>query len=318
LWPSPSVEASRADDLAELNLRYPSDIIAPEFKYPPGKKSQGKPYREGEYTDAWGCTWRVVQDGTAGEIKVSPLSDLGELADYKPPLELLDAGRFAKVNRGCETTSRFVLARTEVRPFERLSALHGMEATLADLAHDARPIRGLLAILHDYYCREIEMWAGTEVDGVAIRDDWGALDSLRVPPAMWREVFRPLYREYCKILRAKDKFVFFQSDGNISDIFSDLVQIGVDAIHAQWGAMNLERLAKRFRGQVTFWGGLDEPRLLQGGSLEEIRQSAQRVRKILDYSNGGVIAQCPWESGASIRSLVAVFEQWLLPLPMHA
>ena len=62
-----------------------------------------------------------------------------------------------------------------------------------------------------------------------------------------------MYRDYCKILHAKDKFVFFHADGNISDIFGDLVKLEIDAIHSQLGLMNVERLAKRHRGRVTFW-----------------------------------------------------------------
>jgi len=288
LWPSPAVETSRADELAEMNIRYPGDIVAPEFKYPVGRTVQAKPQREGQYTD------------------------------YRPPLEILEPARFAKVNRGCETTSRFVLARTDVRPFERLRALHGDEATVVDLARDVPEIRSLLAMLHDFYCREIELWAGTEVDGVAIGDDWGSPDSLRITPAMWREIFRPLYREYCHILHGKDKFVFFQSSGNISDIFGELVKIGVDAIHTEWATMSLDRLAKRFRGRVTFWGGIDRPQSLLGGTPQEIREAVHRVRRALDFGSGGVIAQCPWEAGVPIRNIAVVFEQWMLPLPMHA
>jgi len=318
LWPSSAVETSRADELAEMNIRYPGDIVAPEFKYPAGRKGQAKPQREGHYTDSWGCTWQAAQRGTVGEVKDPPLAELRRIADYRPPFDILEPARFAKVNRGCETTSRFVLARTEVRPFDRLRTLHGNEATLVDLARDVPEIRSLLAMLHDFYCREIELWAGTEVDGVAIRDDWGSPDSLRITPAMWREIFRSLYREYCKILHGKDKFVFFQSSGNISDIFGELVKIGVDAIHTEWSTMSLDRLAKRFRGRVTFWGGIDRTQTLLGGTPQEIREAVQRVRRALDFGSGGVIAQCPWEAGAPIRNIATVFEQWMLPLPMHA
>jgi uroporphyrinogen decarboxylase len=282
LWPSPGVESARADELAELGARYPSDIIAADFKYPPPKKSHGKP------------------------------------ADYKPPVESLDAAKFAKVNRACETTTRFVLAHTDIRPFDQLQALHGPEAAVSELAHGGRSITGLLASLHEYYCRQIELWAGTEVDGVVIGDDWGAADSMKIAPAMWREIFRPLYKDYCKVLHESDKFVFFKSNGNISDIFGDLVKIGVDAVHSPWGSMNLERLAKRFRGQTTFWGGIDNPQTLQNGALDAIKQAAHAVRKTLDYGSGGVIAQLPWEQGTSIRALVAAYEQWLLPMPMHS
>jgi len=64
-----------------------------------------------------------------------------------------------------------------------------------------------------------------------------------------------LYREYCKILHAKDKFVFFHSDGQIGDIFGDLIKVGIDAIHADLHLMDAQRLTKRFRGRVTSGAG---------------------------------------------------------------
>ena len=318
LWPSPQIEADRGDELAEINLRFPSDIVSADFRYGPGKRGQGKPSREGTYADAWGCTWAAAQHGGRDEPQSPPLADLKKAAGYQPPLELLEAARFAKVNRACETTSRFVLARTDIRPFERLQALHGNEATLLGLARGSKDLRTLLATIHAFYCREIALWAETEVDGVAIGDEWGTPEGLRIAPEMWRDIFRPLYRDYCQVLREKDKFVFFRSGGNMADIFGDLVKIGVDAIHAQWSSMNVEKLAKKHRGKVTFWGGIDRPQVLVSGTVEEIREDVRRVRRALDFGSGGVIAQCPWESGAPLRNIATAFEQWLMPLPMHA
>lgn len=272
LWPSPQVESSRGDELAEINLRFPSDIVPVDVKKPAAQRS---------------------------------------------PLELPDAARFAKVNRACETTSRFVLAQTDIRPFERLQALHGSEATLSGLARGSKELRTLLATIHAACCREIELWAETQVDGVAIGDEWGTADALRIAPELWRDLFRPLYRDYCQVLREKDKFVFFRSSGNIDDIFGELVKIGIDAIHSEWSPMNIEKLAKRYRGKVAFWGGLDRPQVLVDGTPEKIREDVQRVRRALDFGSGGAIAQCPWEAGAPLRNIAVAFEQWLLPMPMH-
>jgi len=318
LWPAPAVELFRGDELAEINVRFPPDIIQPDFKYPPGQRAKGKPYRVGQYTDAFGCTWHVSRRGMLGEILEPPLTDSAKIAQYRPPFELLDGARFARVNRGCQTTSRFVLAWTQTRPLDRLRFLRGSPAALADLAAGTKQIRGLLDGLHDFSCREMETWAATDVDGVAFRDDWGSESSLLVNREVFRDLFRPLYRDYCKILHEKDKFVFFHSRGNVSTIFSDLIKTGVDAIHSQLFRMDFERLAKRYRGRVTFWGEIDSDHLLPFGSLEEIHEAVCRVRKALDFGSGGVIAQCEWVANVPLQHIAAVFERWMMPMPMHA
>jgi uroporphyrinogen decarboxylase len=316
LWLPLGEDSLRSDEVAEMAIRYPSDIVAPEAAPIGGKRSHGKPSKSGNYTDAWGCIWQIVQTGTPPKLKHSPLVDADKIASFHPPMELLDHARFIKVNKACQATNRFVLAWTEARPFDRLRFLRG-ETTLMDLARGTKDIRGLVAALHEFNCKELEHWGESEVDGVAFHDDWGTPDGLLIAPEMWRELFRPLYRDYCKILHAKDKFAFFHSEGNILDIFGDLVKIGFDAIHGQFHLMNVDRLVKRYRGRVTFWGGVDPGLLQNPGAAEEFTKGVLAVRRALDFGSGGVIAQCQWDPGVRLQTIAAFFEQWLVPLPMH-
>jgi uroporphyrinogen decarboxylase len=318
LWIPGGEECLAADEVAEMNVRYPSDILTPEAASFYAKRSLGgKSGKSGDFTDGWGCVWRSAGDAAPPELKHSPLAEASRIASYQPPEGLLDRGRFAKASKVCPTTSRFVLAWSEVRPFDRLRFLRGSESAMVDLARGAKETRGLLAMLHDLACKELELWASTEVDGVAFRDDWGSTDGLLISAEMWREVFRPMYREYCKILHAHDKFVFFHSSGDISDIFGDLVKLDIDAIHSQLRLMNVERLAKRYRGRVTFWGEVDCPDSQNPGADDEFLGSATAVRKELDFGQGGVIAQCLWSPGVRLQTIAAFFERWLSPLPMH-
>jgi len=250
-------------------------------------------------------------------VQAGPLAELSKLATYRPPYDLLEGFNLSQINRDCAATTRFVLAWTEVRPFERMQWLHGTEATLADLAYGSRPLRQLLAMLHEFFCREMELWAATDVDGAVFRDDWGSQTALLVCPELWRDLFKPLYRDYCEILHAKDKFAFFHSDGFIQEIFGDLVEVGIDAIHSQLSCMNLPGLARQFRGRVTFWAEVDRLRLLPLGKPSEIRAAVQQLQRELDFGRGGVIAQCEWGLDVPLKNIVAVFEQWLQPLAMR-
>jgi uroporphyrinogen decarboxylase len=317
LWIPAGESSVRPDELAEMNVRYPGDLASPETGPLLAKRTPGKPSKTGDQTDAWGCVWGVGRDGAPVELKHSPLADAGKAASYQPPAELFDHARFAKATKFCQTTHRFVLAWSEVRPLDRLRFLRGGEAALVDLARGTKETRGLLTMLHEAACKELELWAATEVDGVALRDDWGSPDGLPVAPEMWRELFRPMYRDYCKILHAKDKFIFFRSDGAVADLFGDLVKLEIDAIHAPLHQMNMERLVKRYRGRVTFWGAADPERLVHPGPPNEFHEAVLATRRLLDFGQGGVIAQCCWSPGVRLQTVAAFFEQWLAPLPMH-
>jgi len=310
LWTLPGVSMFRSEELERFNERFPGDFQGPQYRYGQGRRAQGNPCAVGRYTDAWGSTWHVAEPGVVGEVKEPPLADWSALAHYKPPFELLDEADLSQVNKSCAETTRFVKVGTETRPFERAQFLRGSEALFLDLAYGVREVRQLLAMLHDFFCREMRMWAETDVDGVSFMDDWGTQRALLISPDMWRALFKPLYRDYCTILREKGKFVFFHSDGHIAAIYPDLIEIGVHAINSQLFCMDIEELGRKYCGKVTFWGEICRQHILPFGTVEEVRAAVRRVRKALDHGKGGVIAQCEWGVKDPYENIVAVFEEW--------
>lgn len=318
LWVAPEVASQQADEVEELCFRYAPDITRPTFHYPQGSRCQGTRREPGEYTDAWGCTWQVPTRGRLGELRVAPLADSSACGQYQPPWEILEQADLAQANQSCAATAQFVLFWSQVCPLGRWKALRGTEQAFADLTHGTPQARQLLARIHDFNCRELRLWAASDVDGVVLRDDWASPSGLLMAPDLWRDWFKPLFGEYCDILHASDKYVFFQGAGNLSDIVGELVDLGVDALHLQLACMNLESLAEKYRAQVTFWGNIDGQDTLTNGAPEEVRSAVRRVQRALDYGRGGVIAQCAWEPGVAFGNVAAVFEQWLQPLPMHA
>lgn len=149
----------------------------------------------------------------------------------------------------------------------------------------------------------------TEVDALCIMDDWGAQSSLLIAPSLWREIFKPLYRDYIAIARRHRKYVFFHSDGYILDIIPDLVELGVHALNAQIFCMGLEPLAARFRGRITFWGEIDRQHLLAFAAPGEVARAVREVHARLS-AEGGVIGQCEFGAGARPENVEAVFRTW--------
>ena len=314
LWLLPEIEVLRADDVAEMSVRFPADVLHVGTRWPAGKRSKEHGRETGTQTDAWGCTWKLDEHGAATGLVGSPLAGVVDVAKYEPPLELLDPARFAKINSLCEGTRLFTLARSEIRPLDRLRQLRGPETADAELGDDNRELRALLGKLHACFRREAELWARTQVDGVVLGDDLSWVTASRPQAKLWRSLFKPLFREYCSLLHRHDKFVFFLSEGPSGEVFDDLVAVGVDAIHAQWSHEELERLAARHRRRVTFWGGVERAKIEPPSQCDEIRDAVFRARKALDYGDGGVISQVAWGGHVPLRHIVTFFERWLVPL----
>jgi len=310
LWFLPGIEMFRREELEEVLKKYPSDFTTPKYRYGQGYRAKGKQAEVGEYVDTWGCLWKVAEPGVIGEVKRPPLEDWSALKTYKLPWELLEDADLSEVNKSCAETDKFIKVGTETRPFERMQFLRGTENLFIDLAYGVKEVFTLRDMLHEFYIKEIEMWAKTDVDGVSFMDDWGAQHSLLISPELWRNFFKPLYKDYCDILHSHNKFVFFHSDGYIEVIYPDLIEIGIDAINSQLFCMNIEELGKRYRGKVMFWGEIDRQYILPFGSVEEVKNAVRRVKRALATEEGGVIAQCEWGINVPRGNIEAVFEEW--------
>jgi hypothetical protein len=320
LWLMPGTESARPDDVAELEVRFPSDFLHLETSSSHGKKAKPSADRAGEksgaFSDAWGCGWKIDSSNGQPLLAASPLTSASSLAAYHPPAELLEAARFGKINSSCDATPRFTLGECELHPLERLAQLRGPEAAFRELAEGNVELRNLLARLHDFYRREVENWAKTHVDGVVLCDDLGWAVQSRTNLDLWRSIVKPIFRDASAIVHSHDKFVFFRARGAIGDALSDLVDIGVDAVHADWPLDEFVALAAKKRGRVVFWGGVENKRLETASQPGEIRDAVHRVRKAADYGAGGIISQIAWTKDLPLRNIVAFFEQWLTPMPV--
>lgn len=311
LWTLPGVSMFRQKELEEVLQKYPGDFGGPVYRYGAGKRCKGNPCVVGENVDAWGCVWHVGEPGVIGEVKEYILEDWSALDTYKLPWELLDEADLSEVNRCCENAEKFMIVGTETRPFERMQFLRGTENLFMDLACGEAEVYKLRDMLHEFYAREMKMWADTDVDAVSFMDDWGTQTSLLISPNLWREFYKPLYKEYCDILHSKGKFVFFHSDGNIESIYPDLIEIGIDAVNSQLFCMNIEKLGGLYSDRITFWGEIDRQFVMPFGTTDDVRNAVKRVANaFIKEKKTGVIAQCEWGTKDPKENIEAVFDEW--------
>jgi hypothetical protein len=299
--------------VAELHRRFPSDLVSPDYFYEPSPRVKGDPYKVGYFTDEWGCVFKNLQDGIIGEVETPLIENIADWKEVQPPYEQLPAD-FSKaydiIARYYENTDKFVLANICPRPWERYQFLRGTENALIDVMMPDEGLRDLLKVIHNFYLKEVEIWAKSEVDAIRFMDDWGAQHRLLIPPHVWREIFKPLYKDYCDLAKAQDKFVFMHSDGDVSEIYDDLIEIGVDALNSQLFCMDLADLEQRAKGKITFWGEMDRQHILPAKDPQVGRAAVRKMCSHLYDPAGGMIAQFEFGAGTNPATALAVFEEW--------
>ena len=313
LWLLPWAVTHYPETVQEINERFPADFCTTEYYYPPSQRVNGDPYKAGVFTDEWGCVFKNLQDGIIGEVRDPIIPDLGDLTGLNPPYEQLPvktAKPYSEIARYYDSTDKFVIGNCCPRPWERYQFLRGTENSLMDVLMPELGFKKLLSKIHDFYLREWEFWARSEVDAVRFMDDWGSQNQLLIRPEMWREYFKPIYREYCEMAKAEGKFVFMHSDGYITDIIPDLIEIGVDALNSQLFCMDIPELGRQFKGEITFWGEIDRQNILTSDNPEDGRNAVRYVAEHLYDEAGGVIAQFEFGAGANPDTALAIFDEW--------
>lgn len=307
LWTLPWFENRYPEEMSFIKREYPSDIVSPDnLKYSVWPTTKGDPYEVGEYTDEWGCVFQNLQKGIIGEVK-SPVIDLDDedwdsVSRVHIPEELLSFDIKA-VNEWCRNhNDKFIKAACCPRPFEQMQFIRGTENLYVDLVMKPPKMFAFLKEMHEYYCRLLEKWCQTDVDAIMFMDDWGSQKSLLINPEQWREIFKPMYRDYIEIARKYGKKTMMHSDGYILDIIPDLIEIGLDILNCQIFCMGVENL-EQFRGKITFWGELDRQHLLPEGSRKDIRNAVTLLRGKL-FEKGGFILQMEAGPGAKVENVL--------------
>lgn len=310
LWTLPWAYMHHPQELAAIQRDFPDDFGYPKFTPPAVACVRGDRYAEGTFIDEWGCEFFNVCAGIVGEVKRPMVeeyeSDLGKL---RPPVEHYRTD-LSDVNRQCAESDKFVIVNPGLNPFERMQFLRGTENLFCDLMEQPAGLFKLRDTVHEWNMEMISRWCATDVDAIAWADDWGMQDRLLIAPDLWRELFKPLYRDYAALIHKAGKFTMMHSDGNISAIYEDLIEVGVDAINSQLFCMNIEDLGRRYKGRITFWGEIDRQHTLPWGTQTDTRNAVRRCAKALYDGNGGVIAQCEFSAGSKPENVRVVFEEW--------
>ncbi len=307
LWSLPWAAENYPEELKRIQTDFPADITGAPAFLKKNPATLGDPHKPGRFVDEWGCVFENKESGYIGEVKEPVFEDWKDAGKLRFPLERLTVD-VPKVNDFCASTDLFVTGGTCPRPFERLQFIRKTENLYMDLVEQPPEFLSLLKELHEFYMEELKIWVNTDVDAVNFMDDWGAQRSLLISPQMWRELFKPLYKDYIDLAHQHGKYVFMHSDGFILDIIPDLIELGLDALNSQIFCMGLDNL-QQFKGQLTFWGEIDRQHLLPYGTETDIVNAVRSAKNAL-YSNGGVIAQCEFGPGAKPENVYKVFETW--------
>jgi uroporphyrinogen decarboxylase len=249
----------------------------------------------GDYVDEWGIGWTshayetVFGTGHYTEITGHPLADDAAIASYRPP----DPNRPELYADAAQVVRDFkdeywIVGVTVTTIFETAWALRGLEQMLVDFALEPDLVDALLEIPYRYHLTAAKKLVELGVDMIWTGDDIGSQRGMLISPTHWRRSLKPRMANFVAELKAINPAlkVAYHSDGDISPVIPELIEIGVDVLNPiQPASMDPAVIGQQFGDQLCFWGSIDEQHTLPFGTPDSVR--AEVLTRLRTIGRGG-------------------------------
>ena len=169
--------------------------------------------------------------------------------------------------------------------FERAWSLRGMENLLIDFCDAPRFVRDLFRTIADFNIAQVREALKYDIDAVYFGDDWGHQRGLLFGYRKWKEFVYPELRRMYGAVTGAGKYVFIHSCGDVDELFDDLIAAGLACFNPfQPEVMDIRAILERYRGRLSFWGGLSMQKTLPFGTVGDVVRAS---RDLLDWGSAG-------------------------------
>ncbi len=253
----------------------------------------GQRYRK----DEWGCVWERPGENTGienmGMPKVHPLKDLNKLKEYRFP-DPEDPRRYEDIDKSLvsyENKDKYAVV-SWFNLYERAWYLHGMAELFIDLYENPQLIHELLNGIKDFILgvlANLRTFQG-RIHGFYMGDDWGTQQGSQISLPLFRQFFKPCYREIFNEAHDMGMHVWLHSCGKVNEIIEEFIDIGLDVINLQQPRLlGIDEISERYAGRICFECPVDIQRTLPSGSKEEIEEEAAMLIRKWGKPGGGFI-----------------------------
>jgi uroporphyrinogen decarboxylase len=268
----------------------------------------------GYWRDHFGVVWnRTGADKDIGMIEGYVLTD-SKMGDYKFPV--LDEARLRRDLEDvlANAQDKCTIAAIGFSMFERAWTLRGMENLLADMLIEPDFVHELLDAICEHNLKIIDIAMEYPYDGFHFGDDWGQQHGTIMGPKHWRTFIKPRMARMFDRVKGKGKFVSLHSCGDISELFPDLIELGLGVYQTfQPEIYDVKAVKREYGKDLSFWGGISTQRVLPWVTPDEVKSAAREMMATMGAGGGYIAApthDVPGDVPAeNIVALVETFQQ---------
>jgi len=290
------------------------------------KRANGKPpgmyawmgpmvmHDERTFEDPWGVVERVGEDGKYLEWVSGPFAHTDDLDGFDWPGEkvIVDAPELPAKVRAMKDEGYWVAGSSGMHPFKQAWRMRGFENFLCDYVANPGFVERLYDRILEHTIAVCRRSAAAGADMLHFWGDVAMQDRMIVPPESWRALDKPAWKRIITETRrvAPDVKFFFHSDGNVTPIIDDIVEVGFDILNPlQPECVNPARVKQTWGDRITLDGGGSVQRTLPMGTVEDVRREVDFLIRCCAY-NGGYIFRASNVIGfdCPVENVVTFFE----------
>ncbi len=247
--------------------------------------------------DEWGIKWKKINHagGTYNEIDGKPLENatLEDLLKLKIP-DATEDSRYQEID---DLVSGFgkefaIMVDMSCTIFELSWYMRGMDNLLVDMVLNSKFVDTLMDKILEFYIPAGKRIAGMGVDIIWTGDDVGMQTGMILSPEMFRKYIKERYRLLISEIKKSNSHVkiAFHSDGYITPIIEDLIEVGVDILNpVQPKCMDPKEIKDKFGDRLCFMGTIDEQEVLPFGSIADLKNEIDTRISTVGYDGGLIL-----------------------------
>ena len=273
IWTSPAVFGEREEEMRAFLQQMPRAVEFVHAMMPDSRPD------EPEYT--WGKRIDTGEKGIDSAVIIEDWEDEEAVERFyanfpDPEYPRLIPGDFSP------KPGKYVLGNWWYTLFERHWSLRGMENALTDYYLYPEQVHRLFARLVEYYSRLFErLHEEAGCDGIFISDDIGTQTGPFFSVEVFREFFKPYYKQLIDKAHSLGMHYWLHACGDIEAFLEDFIEIGLDVVHPiqRHTAMDTKPIAETYGSRICILAGFDVQQTIPFGTPEEVRAE---VRYLMD------------------------------------
>ncbi|MBN1247310.1 MAG: hypothetical protein JXC32_06600 [Anaerolineae bacterium] len=170
--------------------------------------------------------------------------------------------------------------------FHVVADFFGMANYFVKMYTDPAVVDAVTEHVVDFYLAANERYfaqVGDRMDAFFFGNDFGSQLDLLISPKLFKRFVLPSFVKFTDQGKSYGYKVVLHSCGAIERTIPALIDAGVDGLHplqALARGMDAETLARKYKGDLVFIGGVDTQQLLPFGTPEQVRAEVQRLKGV--------------------------------------